>query len=72
MQLSFGHRSPPVIIQHAVWVYLRFALSLRDIGELLAEHGLDVPFETVRRRASKFGPAFARNLRRQRPRPTGR
>ena len=42
------HRFPPVIIQHAVWLYLRFTLSYRDVEELLAERGLDVSYETVR------------------------
>jgi transposase-like protein len=36
------HRFPPVIIQHAVWLYLRFTLSYRDVEELLAERGLDI------------------------------
>jgi putative transposase len=35
----------------------------------LAERGLDISYETVRRSVIKFGPAFARNLRRLRPRP---
>ena len=38
------HRFPPVIIQHAVWLYLRFTLSYRDVEELLAERGLDVSY----------------------------
>ena len=42
------HRFPPVIIQHAVWLYLRFTLSYRDVEELLAERGLDMSYETVR------------------------
>ena len=41
------HRFPPVIIQHAVWVYLRFTLSYRDVEELLAERGLDISYETL-------------------------
>jgi transposase-like protein len=32
------HRFPPVVIQHAVWLYLRFTLSYRDVEDLLAEH----------------------------------
>ena len=28
------HQFPPVIIQHAVWLYLRFTLSYRDVEEL--------------------------------------
>ena len=41
------HRFPPVVIQHAVWLYLRFTLSYRDVEELLAERGLDGTYETV-------------------------
>jgi putative transposase len=62
------HQFPPEIIRYAVWLYLRFTLSHRDVEELLAERGLDVSYETVRRWVLKFGPAFARNLRRLRPR----
>ena len=63
------HRFPPVIIQHAVWLYARFTLSFRDVEELLAERGIDVSNETVRRWFLKFGRLIARNLRRSRPRP---
>ena len=60
----------PEIIRHAVWLYVLFTLSYRDVEDLLAERGLDVSDETVRRWVLKFGPLFARELRRQRPRPT--
>ena len=63
------NRFPPEIIQHAIWLYLRFTLSYRDVEELLAERGLDVTYETIRRWVLKFGSAYARNLRRLRPRP---
>src|SRR5436305_1446965 len=54
-QLSYRrHRFPPVIIQHAIWLYLRFTLSYRDVEELLAERGLEVSYETVRRRERKM------------------
>ena len=43
------HRFPPPVIQHAVWLYLRFTLSYRDVEDLLAERGLDISYETVRR-----------------------
>ena len=62
------HRFPPVIIQHAVWLYLRFTLSYRDVEELLAERGLDISYETVRCWVLKFGPVIARRLRQRRPR----
>ena len=44
-----GYRFPAEIIQHAVWIYLRFTLSYRDVEELLAERGIVVSHETVRR-----------------------
>jgi putative transposase len=70
-QLSYRrHRFPPPIIQHATWLYLRFTLSYRVVEELLAARGLEVSYETVRRWVLKFGPRFARRLRRSRPRPS--
>jgi putative transposase len=66
------HRFPPEVIQHAIWLYLRFTLSYRDVEELLAERGLDISYETVRRWVLKFGPAIARRLRQRRPRPSDR
>src|SRR6266478_5404306 len=66
------HRFPPVVIQHAVWLYLRFTLSYRDVEELLAERGLDISYESVRSWVLKFGPMIARRLRRGRPRPSDR
>src|SRR5438034_4106747 len=66
------HRFPPEIIQHAVWLYLRFTLSYRDVEELLADRGLDISYETVRRWVLKFGPLIAQRLRRHRPRPSNR
>ena len=64
------HQSPPLLIQHVTWLYLRFALSYRDVEELVAERGIEVSYETVRRWVLKFGPLYARNLRRSRPRPS--
>src|SRR5436189_3053586 len=66
------HRFPPEIIQHAIWLYLRFTLSYRDVEDLLAERGFDVSYETVRSWVLKFGPVIARRLRRRRPRPSDR
>ena len=57
------HRFPPEIIQHAIWLYLRFTLSYRDVEELLAERGLDISYETVRRWVLKFGPSIARTAK---------
>ena len=66
------HRFPAPIIQHAIWLYLRFTLSYRDVEDLLAERGLDVSYETVRRWVLKFVPVIARRLRRSRPSPSDR
>src|SRR5690606_30654408 len=67
--LSFKrHRFPPEIICHAVWLYFRFTMSLRDVEDLLAERGIDLTYETVRCWANKFGPAIAANIRKRRGR----
>jgi putative transposase len=58
------HRFPPNVIRQAVWLYLRFTLSYRDVEERLADRGLDVSYGTVRRWVLKFGLQFARNPRR--------
>jgi hypothetical protein len=63
------HRFPPDVIRHAVWLYLRFTLSYRDVEDLLAERGLTVSNESIRRWVLKFGPIIARNLRENRPKP---
>src|SRR5208282_2201798 len=64
-----GYRFPPEIIQQAIWLYLRFTLSLRDVEDLLAERGVAVSYETVRRWGNHFGPIIAADLRKRRPKP---
>jgi putative transposase len=64
-----GYRFPPEIIAHAVWLYYRFQLSFRDVQDLLAERGVTVSHETVRQWCTRFGAAFAAELRRRRVRP---
>ena len=63
------HRFPAEIISHAVWLYHVFSLSLRDVELILAERGIAVTHESVRRWCLKFGRGFAEKLRRRRPRP---
>ena len=63
-----GTRFQPPVFQHAVWLYLRFTLSYRDVEELLAQRGLDLSYESVRSWVLKFGPMIARRLRQCRPR----
>ena len=65
------HRYPPAIIQRAVWLYFRFPLSFRDVEEMLAERGVDVSYETIRRWVLKFGPVIAAKVRSRRVQPSG-
>ena len=53
----------------ALWLYLRFTLSFRDVEELLAERGIMVSYETVRRWVNHCGPMIAAGLRKRRPKP---
>ena len=63
-----GYRFPPDIISHAVWLYHRFCLSFRDAEDLLAQRGVTVTYETIRQWCQRFGPVYARRLRRRRGR----
>lgn len=53
------HRYPPEIISNAVWLYPRFSLSFRDVEDLLAQRGVEVSYESIRRWCMKFGPDYA-------------
>ena len=66
--LYHGHRFPPEIISHAVWLYHRFCLSFRDVEELLAERGVKVSYESIRQWCSRFGPDYAHKLNKRRGR----
>ncbi len=66
-----GYRFPPEVIHQAIWLYLRFTLSFRDVEDLLAERGIAVSYETVRRWVNHFGPMIAAHLRKRRPKPHG-
>ena len=64
-----GYRFPAEIISHAVWLYHLFSLSLRDVELILAERGITVTHESIRRWVLRFGTDFAARLRKRRPRP---
>ncbi|MGK0225043.1 MAG: putative transposase, partial [Limisphaerales bacterium] len=59
------HRFPPCIIQYTVWLYYRFNLSIRDVEDLLAERNISVSYEAIRLWVNKFGPEFARRLKKR-------
>ena len=64
-----GHRFPPQSISYGVWLYHRFCLSFRDVEDLLAERGIIVSYEAIRLWCQKFGPDYARKLKRRPGRP---
>ena len=66
------HRFPAEIISHCVWLYFRFALSFRDVEEMLAMRGVSLSYESVREWCLKFGQTYANNLRRRSLRPGDR
>ena len=68
VSLYHRHRFPAEIIGHCVWLYFRFALSFRDVEEMLAMRGVVLTYETVREWCLKFGQTYANNLRRRSPR----
>ena len=53
------------MISHAIWLYHRFSLSFRDVEDLLAERGIMVSYESIRRWCLKFGPGYRRALKRR-------
>lgn len=53
----------PEIIRWAILLYVRYPLSLRQVEELLAERGIDISHESIRRWWNRFGPGIARNLK---------
>ena len=66
-----GFRYPAEVIEHAVWLYHCFSLSLslRDVELILAARGIVVSYESIREWGLRFGRLFANALKRRRPRP---
>ncbi len=62
-------RFPAEVIEHAVWLYHCFSLSLRDVELILAARGVVVSYESIRDWDLRFGRLFANTLQRCRPRP---
>ena len=66
-----GFRFPGEVIEHAVWLYHCFSLSLRDVELILAARGIVVSYESIREWSLHFGQLFANKLKRRHPRPEG-
>ncbi|MSP50878.1 MAG: IS6 family transposase [Alphaproteobacteria bacterium] len=64
-----SYRFPPGIVHRAIWLYLRFTLSLRDVEDLLSERGIGLSYESIRRWVNHFGSLIAADLRQRRPKP---
>src|SRR6516225_9137721 len=64
-----GFRFPREVIEHAVWLYHCFSLSLRDVELILAARGIVVSYESIREWGLRFGRIFANMLRQRRPQP---
>ena len=62
-------KTSPEIIRLAVMMYVRFPLSLRNVEDLLHERGIDICHETVRYWWNRFGPLFAKEIRKKRMHP---
>ncbi len=63
------HRFPSEVINHCVWLYFRFALSLCEVEGIMAMRGVTLSYEAIREWSRKFGQTYANELRRRRPRP---
>ncbi len=60
-------KTSPEIIKLAVMYYVRYPLSLRQVEDILHERGIDVCHETIRFWWNRFGPLFAKEIRKRRP-----
>ncbi len=58
-----GFRYPGEIISHAVWLSHRFALSFRNVEEILVSRAVDVTYESIRLWCLRFGAEYARRIR---------
>ena len=74
MKVSIYHRRRfhSDVIKRAIWLYFRFNLSLREIEELMAERGVDVSYEKIRRWIDSYGPIFAKRIKSRSQPPSSR
>ena len=54
-----GSHYPKSVILHAVFFYIRYAVSYRDLEEILAERGVEVDHATLNRWVVKYAPLLA-------------
>jgi putative transposase len=60
MKISFkGAHYPKDVILHAVFFYVRYGVSYRDLEEILAERGVAVDHATLNRWVVRYSPLIA-------------
>ena len=60
MTIDFkGSHYPKEVILHAVFFYVRYAVSYRDLEEIMVERGVQVDHATLNRSVIKFSPLIA-------------
>lgn len=64
-----GFRYLREVIQHAIWLYHCFSLSLCDVELIMAARGVVVSYESIREWGLRFSRLFANTLKRRRPTP---
>lgn len=69
MTISFkGAHFPKDVILHALFFYLRYSVSYRDLEEILAERGVSVDHATLNRWIVRYSPLVADQARRRKRR----
>ena len=64
--ISFkGSHYPKDVILYAVYFYVRYAVSYRDLEEIMAERGVKVDHATLNRWVVKYSPLIASQAQRQ-------
>ncbi|WP_044044368.1 IS6 family transposase [Octadecabacter antarcticus] len=70
MKIDFkGNHFPKSVILYAVFFYVRYGVSYRDLKEIMAERGVEIDHATLNRWVVKFSPLIAANAQ-ARKKPT--
>ncbi|WP_120634179.1 IS6 family transposase [Ruegeria sp. EL01] len=66
MAISFkGAHCPKDVILHAVFFYVRYGVSYRDLEEIMSERGVAVDHTTLNRWVTRYAGAIAESARRR-------
>ena len=64
-----GSQFPKAVILYAVWFYVRFPVSYRDLEEIMAERGVEVDHATLNRWVEKFSGQIASDAQKRKAQP---